>query len=601
MLANTIWAQLPTRENVTELYVATFNRAPDSAGLDYWLYDSGLQLEGIARSFFDQQETQELYPEGYDNRNFVKQVYLNLFNREPDSAGWDYWEEELDSGRIPKSEFILAVMNGALGDDAAILHNKEEVGEYFAQNGLNDTELAKDVMGKIVSDYASVETAKEEIDINSLLNGNEDKKDNSTPLDTNEEEKGNSASTNTDEDEKDNSISSDTPEVPSGWSEDEAKAFEYLNKIRKSLGLPIFKADSSLHLAASKHAHYLSANGKYGHYESSSDIGYFGYAPSDRAINAGYSSTNVSENVATPSNYKKNVDSLMTAIYHRLGFLTFSLDEIGIGESKENGYSAYIYDMGNNNLEQLCKNGSTEPPNGRYMYGVCANEDIKIPHDEYLKALQVSDRKYVLYPKGEIDIGFFNSESPYPIPGYNFSGNPVSIFFNPNVVDCSKIELETFTLKDVSSAEKIDILVSMNMNNDPNGHFSSCDFAFFPAKREEFGHSYEALLRYSDTEGEHEVRWNFSISSPGDANSEILTIVGDDITFDVESGKDYYLYLPPTQDTPSISSYSYSIMGASIDSTDFYDSNTLHVRISGDSDDAATFEIMGHEVTLKIR
>ena len=158
--SNTIWAQLPTRENVTELYVATFNRAPDSAGLDYWLYDSGLQLEGIARSFFDQPETQELYPEGYDNRNFVKQVYLNLFNREPDSAGWDYWEEELDSGRIPKSEFILAVMNGALGDDAAILHNKEEVGEYFAQKGLNDTDLAKDVMGKIVSDYASVETAK---------------------------------------------------------------------------------------------------------------------------------------------------------------------------------------------------------------------------------------------------------------------------------------------------------------------------------------------------------------------------------------------------------------------------------------------------------
>lgn len=563
MLANMSWAQLPTRENVTELYVATFNRAPDSAGLDYWLHDSGLQLEGIARSFFDQPETRELYPEGYSNRDFIEQVYLNLFNREPDSAGWDYWENELDSGRIPKSEFILAVMNGAQGDDAVILQNKEEVGEYFAQKGLNDTDLAKDVMKNITADYASVEAAKDEID---------------------------------------DYISSDTPEAPSDWSEKEAKAFEYLNEIRKATGLPMFRADSSLHLAAYKHAQYLTINGLCGHYESSSDTGYFGYAPSDRAVNAGYASTYVSENAASASDYKKNVDGLMAAIYHRLGFLTFTLDEIGIGQSEENGHSAYIYDMGNDSLEQLCINGSTQAPIGEYIYRVCADEDIKIPYDEYLEALKVSERKYVVYPEGEIDIGLFNSESPYPIPGYSFSGNPVSIFFNPNVVDCSKIEAKAFTLKDMSSGKDMEIIVSMDIDNDPNGHFSSCDFAIFPAMREEFGHSYEALFRYADTDGEHEVRWNFSISSPGDADSEVLTIVGDNITFIVESGKDYYLYLPPTEDTPTISSYSYSARGVSLESVDFYDSNTLHVRIkSGESGYTATFEIMGHEVTLKMK
>jgi hypothetical protein len=70
----------------------------------------------------------------------------------------------------------------------------------------------------------------------------------------------------------------------------------------------------------------------------------------------------------------------------------------------------------------------------------------------------------------------------------------------------------------------------------------------------------------------------------------------------VESGKDYYLYLPPTEDTPSISSYSYSARGVSLESVDFYDSNTLHVRIkSGESGYTATFEIMGHEVTLKMK
>jgi len=43
----------PTLENTTKLYVATFNRAPDAGGLEYWANDAGLDLEGIAQSFFD--------------------------------------------------------------------------------------------------------------------------------------------------------------------------------------------------------------------------------------------------------------------------------------------------------------------------------------------------------------------------------------------------------------------------------------------------------------------------------------------------------------------------------------------------------------------
>ena len=34
-----------TRQQVAELYVATFNRAPDAAGLDYWVNTSGLTIE----------------------------------------------------------------------------------------------------------------------------------------------------------------------------------------------------------------------------------------------------------------------------------------------------------------------------------------------------------------------------------------------------------------------------------------------------------------------------------------------------------------------------------------------------------------------------
>ena len=40
-----------TRTEVTEIYVATFNRAPDEAGLDYWVV-ANLTIEEIAASFF---------------------------------------------------------------------------------------------------------------------------------------------------------------------------------------------------------------------------------------------------------------------------------------------------------------------------------------------------------------------------------------------------------------------------------------------------------------------------------------------------------------------------------------------------------------------
>jgi len=159
------YSQTPTKESVSKLYVATFNRAPDSAGLNYWIYDSRLSLEGIAKSFFEQPETQALYPLNYSNHEFVKAVYENLFNREPDTKGWSYWESELNNNPdIDRSVFILAVINGALDSDAQILSNKERVGEYFADNGLNDIEKAKEVMKNIDASSDSVQNAIKLID-----------------------------------------------------------------------------------------------------------------------------------------------------------------------------------------------------------------------------------------------------------------------------------------------------------------------------------------------------------------------------------------------------------------------------------------------------
>ena len=156
--------EVPTQEEVAKLYVATFNRAPDAGGLNYWTNNSGLRLSQIAQSFFDQPETQTLYPAGTPNRDFIKSVYNNLFNRDPDTAGWDYWEHQLNIGAFSKNRFIEAVINGAQGNDVTILNNKTTVGLYFVEAELEDTAVAKSVMEDIDATMQSVADAMQTIE-----------------------------------------------------------------------------------------------------------------------------------------------------------------------------------------------------------------------------------------------------------------------------------------------------------------------------------------------------------------------------------------------------------------------------------------------------
>jgi pathogenesis-related protein 1 len=187
-------ATTPTKTNVTELYVATFNRAPDSAGLNYWVTISKMPLEDIASSFFDQDETKALYGSVSDIDSFIVSIYDNLFKRDPDAKGADYWSKRLNSGDIKSSEFILAVVNGAKDDDKLILDNKTEVGLEFANKGLSKVDEAKDIM----RDITALEQSK--IDAINKLNP---KKDTVKPVDTKTDTNATSpAETNTTKDTK---------------------------------------------------------------------------------------------------------------------------------------------------------------------------------------------------------------------------------------------------------------------------------------------------------------------------------------------------------------------------------------------------------------
>jgi len=159
----TSFSQDATRDSLIKLYIATFDRAPDVDGINYWA-NSNMELESIAQSFFDQDETRNKYPSGLSTKDFVTSIYKNLFNRLPDEEGEVYWVANLDTNEIINSVFILAVINGAKDDDAIILENKKEVGEYFILNELSDIPKAEEVMVDVTEDTTTIDDAKEKID-----------------------------------------------------------------------------------------------------------------------------------------------------------------------------------------------------------------------------------------------------------------------------------------------------------------------------------------------------------------------------------------------------------------------------------------------------
>lgn len=152
--------------SLVEVYIASFSRAPDAEGLYYWAdrYSDGMSLQNIAKSFFDQAETQSIYG-GKSNTELVSTVYNNFLGRDAEQAGKDYWVGELDKNLISTDSFLLAVINGAQADDRSYINSKADLGVYFsAILGMNNVEAAYDVMSEFTGSAASLDAAKAAID-----------------------------------------------------------------------------------------------------------------------------------------------------------------------------------------------------------------------------------------------------------------------------------------------------------------------------------------------------------------------------------------------------------------------------------------------------
>ena len=111
--AQTSFFDLPADDQVTALYLGFFGRAADPAGATFWAdqYESDVSqatpvdvAETMAGEFQFSDEATTIYPflgsntSANDNEaveTFVTDVYENLFDRPPETAGLDHWRGEI--------------------------------------------------------------------------------------------------------------------------------------------------------------------------------------------------------------------------------------------------------------------------------------------------------------------------------------------------------------------------------------------------------------------------------------------------------------------------------------------------------------------------
>lgn len=384
--------------------------------------------------------------------------------------------------------------------------------------------------------------------------------------------------------------------LPMDVSYETMKAGSYLNSIRASMNMQNLSENSQLQGAAQAHADYLVLNDESSHDEIEGHKNFTGLRPLERAFYAGYISSQVSENLST-KNYsaKSSVDGLFSAIYHRFGFLSPSIDEMGIGvtqDSVESSRSAFVYLMGNSESNRLCVENSFTG-SGRYVYRVCKDEKHRIKEKVYLEALDYykrSNPEIILYPyDGQEDVPpAFYEEVPDPLPDYTVSGFPISIEFNDYFL--KEIKVHSFKLY-VDGAEEVTNVRFMDSDSDPHKRFSSNQYALFPLKRLEYDTAYRVELEFESKEEVETLVWYFHTQKPTET---FHTVTKKEEKLTIASGQSHIIYFRPLHGHDIIK----NIQFPSEMDVVFLDNNTIKLTLGNEIDD---FDIVSATRRLHIK
>ncbi len=118
---------------VLEAYIAYYGRPADALGLAYWvqqLSDANNDLRSIIEPFGTSQEYVERFG-GMAPSALITNLYDQLFKRQPDTAGLEWYTQALQSGERSLQNIALDILAGAQGDDALTVQARLTIAQHY--------------------------------------------------------------------------------------------------------------------------------------------------------------------------------------------------------------------------------------------------------------------------------------------------------------------------------------------------------------------------------------------------------------------------------------------------------------------------------------
>ncbi|BCD68556.1 hypothetical protein NitYY0918_C1473 [Nitratiruptor sp. YY09-18] len=320
--------------------------------------------------------------------------------------------------------------------------------------------------------------------------------------------------------------------------------YNYLNHYRQALGMIPLHKNLTLEKAATAHAHYLAFHHTTGHTESRSKSGFSGLHAGDRAVRFGYSTYDVIENIAYGKDVSTSIDMLFATLYHRLGFMDWSIDEVGIGYDSK---GITVVDMGRSLVRQACESAYARI--GKVYTNICKKPLAVSRYQRAIAMNQKLNPPIIYWPTKQISVvPYAYPESPNPYR-YLLEGYPITIRFNPFYFS-QRPKIIVFQLKD-HNGKKIRLLQQIDRTNDRMHIFSSYDFAYIPEALE-WGKMYRASLIYSYRGQIRSLTWSFSTKKP---TKNFIVLKKKVIK--IKPNRWYELYWQPCSPTDKITTYRY--------------------------------------------
>jgi hypothetical protein len=115
------------------VYVALFGRPADPLGLQFFngVTNNGANLSAISALSSTKEYTDRFA--GQNNNTIINSIYQSLFNRDAEPAGLAFFVDALNKGTLNINNIAIAILDGAQGNDKAILDSKLASADLFTK------------------------------------------------------------------------------------------------------------------------------------------------------------------------------------------------------------------------------------------------------------------------------------------------------------------------------------------------------------------------------------------------------------------------------------------------------------------------------------